>query len=75
MGAYHVEGADYVGLDLHTGIREAAEHLRNIGCRRIAYIASEPHVQPGKPRIDAYLDVLQDAGLVPESDPARSAFS
>ena len=63
LGVHSPQSADYVRVDLKTGMQEAVEHLLHAGCRRIAYIVHEEMALPGEARIDAYSTALRKAGL------------
>ncbi len=57
---------DNVGVDLTTGAAEALRHLIDLGCRRIAYLATDISVTPGDARYETYRTALMLAGLKPE---------
>lgn len=57
---------DSVRVDLGRGTREAVAHLVRAGCHRIAYSLPQGGDAPGSGNYEAYLDVLQEAGLPPE---------
>lgn len=70
MGAFDVSGADFVGVDLYAGGREAMAHLlSDPSRRRVAYVAHERSMRPGEARYDAYGDSLREAGLTAEFVP------
>ncbi len=67
MGCYYVAGeADYVGVDLAAGTRQAVEHLYTIGCQRIAYVVDQGSHYETDARWSAYTLAVQRAGLEPE---------
>ncbi|MGW4824943.1 LacI family DNA-binding transcriptional regulator [Streptomyces sp. NPDC004227] len=57
------------------GGRLAAEHLLELGHRRVAVVAGEPYASTGAERTQGFLDACAEAGLpVPESHVVRSRF-
>ncbi|GED84218.1 LacI family DNA-binding transcriptional regulator [Streptomyces sp. 6-11-2] len=57
------------------GGRLAAEHLLELGHRRVAVVAGEPYASTGAERTQGFLDAYAEAGLpVPESHVVRSRF-
>ncbi len=64
MGAYWDPRVSYVGVDLGAGALEAVRHLVAAGRRKIAFLALLAEgEEPAKSRRDAYLTVLQEAGM------------
>lgn len=77
IGVYHREHGDYVGVDLYGGARKAVEHLRGLGCKRIAYVDTAlANGVENDPRRTAYQDSLKEYGLATEeiviAQPSRS---
>lgn len=66
IGAFHLEQADFVGVDLYTGARKAVEHLVQIGCRRIVYVHAEAPRGLNDPRTPGFADAMAMAGRIPE---------
>lgn len=66
MGAYYLESAHFVGVDLNDGAREAMLHLLGSGCRRVAYLVPEVGSSTGDARYDAYTGAVEEAGQRPE---------
>ncbi|MFD4973569.1 LacI family DNA-binding transcriptional regulator [Streptomyces sp. NPDC058424] len=57
------------------GGRLAAEHLLELGHRRVAVVAGEPYASTGAERTQGFLEACAEAGLsVPESHVVRSGF-
>lgn len=69
MGVFCAVECDHVVIDLYPAAREAVQHLLDIGCRRIAYVAHNPDRALGEPRYEAYRSVAQEAGISPEFIP------
>jgi LacI family transcriptional regulator len=65
LGAFPVEGADHVGVDLLPSARSAVTQLVQSGCRRITYLVHATADFTGDARREAYLGVMQSAGLTP----------
>ena len=66
LGVFHEPKTDFVGADLYTGSLEAVKHLLNPGCRRVAQMLNEDSIRRDD-RARAYFDVMQEAGLKPET--------
>lgn len=66
MGVYVSHDADYVGVDIYSGVVEAIEYLYNTGRRRIAYVLNSDEVLLNDQRHNAYKHVMENAGLEPE---------
>jgi LacI family transcriptional regulator len=58
---------DYVGVALTAAATEAVRHLIAPGRTRIAYVMNDLEHRSRDPRYQAYLSVLADAGLLPET--------
>ena len=58
--------ADAVMTDHAKGVRDATEHLLNLGHRRIAIITGSPTLYPARERIRGYEDALRFRGLEPD---------
>ncbi len=58
---------DSVQIDNRAGGRMAAQHLLELGHRRIGCIAGRVEVYPSYDRVDGYVDALQAAGLPVDS--------
>lgn len=58
--------ADAVMTDHAKGVRDATEHLLNLGHRRIALITGSATLYPARERIRGYEDALRFRGLEPE---------
>ncbi|NUQ70284.1 MAG: LacI family DNA-binding transcriptional regulator [Chthonomonadales bacterium] len=65
IGAYYWEHTDHIGVDLGAGVRQAAHHLAEQGCRRIAHLTCDHGMRPGEPRRLAYEEAMVDLGLEP----------
>jgi len=66
MGAYWSQGGDYVGVDLRAGAVDAMRHLIDTGRRRIAHLLpSTVTEESNEPRLSAYRETLEEAGLEP----------
>ncbi len=57
---------DWDGVAINSGpaVRDAVEHLLQVGCRRVAYMLHPAHL--GRPHHQIYLQVLASGGLTPE---------
>ncbi len=64
-GVYQPEFADYVRVDLRDAAMQAVETMVSAGCRSIAFVASNRHVEIREQRQLAYLSVMEAAGLAP----------
>lgn len=78
LSSDYLDTADYVAFDLACGVRQAIEHLIEVGCRRIAHLTSQitiDRVRAG--RGGTYEEVVGAAGLPPEvivaADESRGA--
>lgn len=67
LGTFPLDGADFVGVDLAPGSHAAVRQLVESGCRRIAYLVPAQADFPGDSRREAYLDVVREAGLEPQT--------
>lgn len=65
-GAYFWPETDHVGVDLGSGIREAAFHLAEQGCVRIAHLTCQHGMRPGDSRRLAYEAAMRDLEREPE---------
>jgi LacI family transcriptional regulator len=65
-GVYAQRDGDYVAVDLAHGVRAAMEHFRGLGRKRIAFVNVENPVDTIEPRIQAYCDEQDKAGLPAE---------
>lgn len=66
IGSDYPEDGDYVGFDVECGVRQAVQHLVDVGCKRIAHLSggcSIERVRIG--RAAAYENTLRAAGLDP----------
>lgn len=63
---YFVENLDSVGIDLPWGITQATRHLMEIGCRRIAFVTSQPEPNHQEQRALAYETFIKQHRLQPE---------
>lgn len=63
---YYIENLDSVGIDLPWGIVQAAGHLKQIGCRRIAFVTSQLEAKPREQRVAAYEQFMVEHRLQPE---------
>lgn len=63
---------DSIQVDNGLGGRMAAEHLFNLGHRRIACIGGKPDVHPSWDRVDGFVDFMRQAGA---PLPARMIFT
>lgn len=69
MGAYVMEGTDYIHLDFTQQAIEAVRHLHTIGCKRIAYLVPdwfEWFQECNDARLGAYKTVMEEIGQKPE---------
>lgn len=66
LGVFYSPDADYVGIDIRPGVREAVQLMVSSGRSRIAYLTTKPMMFEGESRRDEYLGVLAEAGLQPE---------
>ncbi len=64
-GAYYTTQTDYVGVDLATGVREAAFHVAEEGCKRIAHLTCRHGMRPNDSRRLAYEQAMAAMGLEP----------
>ena len=65
IGAYYVAHTDHVGVDLGAGVREAARHLAEQDCERIAHLTCGHGMRPGDARRLAYEDTMRELGREP----------
>lgn len=65
IGAYYWAQTDHVGVDLGSGVREAAFHLAEQGCRRIAHLTCAHGMRPGDSRKLAYEQAMSEMGREP----------
>ncbi|RZU76027.1 LacI family transcriptional regulator [Micromonospora kangleipakensis] len=56
---------DAVLVDNAGGSRRAAEHLLDLGHRRIAIVNGTPHSTPGRQRCESFLETLKSRGVEP----------
>jgi DNA-binding LacI/PurR family transcriptional regulator len=66
MGAYYLENADYVGVDLYAGALQAVRHLVSSGCRRVAYVVDKGSAYAEEVRYRAYTSTVEQTGQAPE---------
>jgi LacI family repressor for deo operon, udp, cdd, tsx, nupC, and nupG len=66
LGYRRDDDADFVALDREQGVRQLMEHLRERGCRRIAYLYPWTDLQPVDSRYVVYCDLCAEMGLKPE---------
>jgi LacI family transcriptional regulator len=59
---YRSDAMDTVGIDLAGGARAAVQHLLDVGCCRIAYVAERMPDAGGEARHDSYTRVVERAG-------------
>lgn len=52
-----------VGLDNADGVRQAIEHFRSLGHRRIGYIGASPRDFDSRDRFDAFEQIIRDNGM------------
>lgn len=73
---YHVENLDSVGIDLPLGIRQAVEHLLEIGCHNIAFVSGASSIKDKECRAQAYEQAMKRARrrpmYIPISDQSRA---
>ena len=55
--------ADFVGLQNHSAMFKAAQHLIAQGHRRIAYLTHSEPIQSVQDRVQGYLDAMRSVGL------------
>lgn len=60
------EQANYVAWDSTEGARRAVEHLIDTGRRRIGFFGFDYPMPLNRARYETYLDVLKQAGLMPQ---------
>ena len=70
LGVRYPFPGDFVQVDLHTPSRQLVRHLLDRGCVRPAMM-SAPGTGPTDPRVAAYLEATQAAGLPARAIPAR----
>jgi LacI family transcriptional regulator len=65
MGYPRDDGSAWVAFDLYGGGRQAAEHLVDLGHKRVTYVTPDPRCEDGigDPRILAGQDVCRERGL------------
>ncbi len=56
---------DYVCVDVKAAAHEAMQHLHEIGCRKIAYLAYQSAIDAGEGRYHAYLEKTKAYGQEP----------
>ncbi|CAN5584371.1 LacI family DNA-binding transcriptional regulator [soil metagenome] len=67
VGALVDERFDSVRTDMRAGTWAALDHLRSVGCKRIAHLASLSGVPPrNDPRTDAFCLEMEKRGIEPE---------
>jgi LacI family transcriptional regulator len=66
IGAFYSEEMDHVGVDFAPAAREAVLRLVASGRRRVAHLKMHWRGTGPQVRLDAYLDVLREAGLPSE---------
>lgn len=59
---------DYVGIDNHSGMRVAMNHLMDLGHRRIAFIRGPSTSTSVEERFDAYQEINAEAGISMEAN-------
>jgi LacI family transcriptional regulator len=72
MGAFPVEGTDFVGVELYAGTQSAVRQLAARGARRIAYVVPAMADFPGDDRREAYLEAVREMRGEPIIVHARS---
>jgi LacI family transcriptional regulator len=65
VGVYYYANTDHVGVDLGPGVREAAFHLAEQGCRRIAHLTCAHGMRPSDSRRLAYEAAMNEIGREP----------
>ena len=66
LGYPREDGSDFVAIDRAAGVRQAMEHLRERGYRRIAYLYPWTDLQPEDVRYTLYAALCAESGLTPE---------
>lgn len=61
-----IKGSDTVVIDLYQPAKEMIEHLIASGRIRVGFLTSQDMAIDNEPRLNAYLDVMTEAGLQPE---------
>lgn len=59
----HVTGHCSVTCEDHKGGRLAAEHLINLGHKKIAVLAGEPYASTGQDRTEGFIDYCREQGI------------
>lgn len=65
LGYVRGDGADYVAIDRESGVRQAMDHLRGRGYRRIGYVYPWEDLQPVDSRYDVYATICGEIGQPP----------
>jgi len=65
MGCWYHPEADYVGIELTNGVREAVLHLLGTSADGVAYLVNAQSNTPGEPRFEAYHRTLSELGAEP----------
>ena len=68
-------GASAVQSDHASGMRQAVDHLLDLGHRRIALVAGSMDVRPGHARVKALHDAIEARGLRDESIHVAGSFT
>jgi LacI family transcriptional regulator len=66
LGYARADDSDYVAIDRDTGVRQAMDHLRERGYKRIAYVYPWSGLQPADARYAIYADHCLQSGHQPE---------
>jgi len=65
MGAFPLDGTDFVGVELFTGAQAAVRRLAAGGCRRLGYLVPARANFRGDDRHEAYWATIRETGLEP----------
>lgn len=61
----HMQGVATIELDFEDGIREAVDHLLELGHRRFAHVSGPLELWTARTRQDLFLQVLRERGINP----------
>ncbi len=59
---------DYVGVDNQSGMRDAVDHLLDLGHTRIAYVTNDEQANPVQEREEGYREALRARGISPSPE-------
>ncbi|MBN1119087.1 MAG: LacI family DNA-binding transcriptional regulator [Bacteroidales bacterium] len=59
----NIPNTDRVIVDDYTGAYKAVKHLVNVGCKRIAHLATSQELLIGRNRRSGYIQALKDSGI------------